>query len=149
VDRGIGVRRTRLDHVDAMARLEQASDDNASSRSRTDDDEIRSFTYTKHDEIPSTCVPLRDQTAEGFREICSWTKDIWRIANWCHRRRVFSGGDDDTSGTAFTTGTVDGAYFHRLRRSDLKNAQAVESDLAVRLWERSAELTGLSAGSRT
>jgi NAD(P)-dependent dehydrogenase (short-subunit alcohol dehydrogenase family) len=44
--------------------------------------------------------------------------------------------------------TVDGAYFHRLRRSKLKNAQAVDSDLAARLWERSAELTGLSAESR-
>jgi NAD(P)-dependent dehydrogenase (short-subunit alcohol dehydrogenase family) len=44
--------------------------------------------------------------------------------------------------------TVDGAYFHRLRRSKLKNAQAADSDLAVRLWERSAELTGLSAESR-
>jgi NAD(P)-dependent dehydrogenase (short-subunit alcohol dehydrogenase family) len=41
--------------------------------------------------------------------------------------------------------TVNGAYFHRLRRSELKNAQAVDTDLAVRLWERSAELTGLPA----
>jgi NAD(P)-dependent dehydrogenase (short-subunit alcohol dehydrogenase family) len=44
--------------------------------------------------------------------------------------------------------TIDGGYFHRLRRSELKNAQAVDSDLAVRLWQRSAELTGLSAESR-
>jgi hypothetical protein len=35
-----------------------------------------------------------------------------------------------------------------LRRSKLKNAQAVDSDLSVRLWERSAELAGLSAESR-
>jgi hypothetical protein len=45
--------------------------------------------------------------------------------------------------------TVDGSYFHRLRRSELKNAQAVDSDLAMRLWERSAELTGLSANPVT
>ena len=44
--------------------------------------------------------------------------------------------------------TVDGAYFHRFDRTELKNAQAVDSDLAMRLWERSAELTGLSAESR-
>jgi NAD(P)-dependent dehydrogenase (short-subunit alcohol dehydrogenase family) len=43
---------------------------------------------------------------------------------------------------------IDGGYFHRLRRSKLKNAQAVDSDLAVRLWQRSAELAGLSAESR-
>jgi NAD(P)-dependent dehydrogenase (short-subunit alcohol dehydrogenase family) len=41
--------------------------------------------------------------------------------------------------------TVDGAYFHRLRRSRLKGPQAADPDLAARLWECSAELTGLPA----
>jgi len=44
--------------------------------------------------------------------------------------------------------TVDGAYFHRLRRSRLKGAQAADADLAACLCERSAELTGLPAESR-
>lgn len=39
---------------------------------------------------------------------------------------------------------VNGAYFHRLTREEPKNAQARDSRLARQLWERSAELTGLS-----
>ncbi|MDM4719606.1 SDR family NAD(P)-dependent oxidoreductase [Micromonospora sp. WMMA1363] len=40
--------------------------------------------------------------------------------------------------------SVNGAYFHRLAREDLKNAQASDTDLARRLWQRSAELTGMT-----
>ncbi|MDI9884648.1 SDR family NAD(P)-dependent oxidoreductase [Streptomyces sp. HNM0645] len=40
---------------------------------------------------------------------------------------------------------VNGAYFDRLEREDPRNAQATDTDLARRLWERSAELTGLPA----
>lgn len=43
--------------------------------------------------------------------------------------------------------TVNGAYFHRLSRQEPKNAQALDADLARRLWDRSAELTGLSVES--
>jgi NAD(P)-dependent dehydrogenase (short-subunit alcohol dehydrogenase family) len=39
--------------------------------------------------------------------------------------------------------TVNGAYFHRLTREEPKNEQARDPHLARRLWERSAELTGL------
>ncbi|KQV94150.1 SDR family NAD(P)-dependent oxidoreductase [Streptomyces sp. Root369] len=39
--------------------------------------------------------------------------------------------------------TVNGAYFHRLTREEPKNQQARDPHLAVQLWERSAELTGL------
>lgn len=47
--------------------------------------------------------------------------------------------------------SVNGAYFHRLTREEPKNEQARDPQLAVRLWERSAELTGLhtSADHRT
>jgi NAD(P)-dependent dehydrogenase (short-subunit alcohol dehydrogenase family) len=41
--------------------------------------------------------------------------------------------------------TVDGGYFERLDRKELRGAQASDPDLAGRLWERSAELTGLSS----
>jgi NAD(P)-dependent dehydrogenase (short-subunit alcohol dehydrogenase family) len=44
--------------------------------------------------------------------------------------------------------TVDGVYFERLDRKELRNAQAADPDLAKRLWERSAELTGLPSTSR-
>jgi NAD(P)-dependent dehydrogenase (short-subunit alcohol dehydrogenase family) len=44
---------------------------------------------------------------------------------------------------------VNGAYFHRLEREEPKNAQATDVVLAGRLWERSAELTGLPAASRS
>jgi NAD(P)-dependent dehydrogenase (short-subunit alcohol dehydrogenase family) len=40
--------------------------------------------------------------------------------------------------------TVDGGYFERLDRKELRGAQASDPDLAGRLWERSAELTGLA-----
>jgi NAD(P)-dependent dehydrogenase (short-subunit alcohol dehydrogenase family) len=39
--------------------------------------------------------------------------------------------------------TVDAGYFERLDRKELRGAQAPDPDLAGRLWERSAELTGL------
>jgi NAD(P)-dependent dehydrogenase (short-subunit alcohol dehydrogenase family) len=41
--------------------------------------------------------------------------------------------------------TIDGGYFERLDRKDLRNPQAADPELAGRLWERSAELTGLSS----
>jgi hypothetical protein len=44
--------------------------------------------------------------------------------------------------------TVDGVYFERLERKELRNVQAADPDLAKRLWERSAELTGLPSTSR-
>ncbi|MGW3981905.1 SDR family NAD(P)-dependent oxidoreductase [Streptomyces mirabilis] len=44
--------------------------------------------------------------------------------------------------------TMDGAYFHRLNREEPKNTQATDPALALRLWERSALLTGLSATTR-
>jgi NAD(P)-dependent dehydrogenase (short-subunit alcohol dehydrogenase family) len=40
--------------------------------------------------------------------------------------------------------TVDGGYFERFERTELRGAQASDPELARRLWERSAELTGLS-----
>jgi NAD(P)-dependent dehydrogenase (short-subunit alcohol dehydrogenase family) len=40
--------------------------------------------------------------------------------------------------------TVDGGYFERFDRKELRGAQASDPGLAGRLWERSAELTGLS-----
>jgi hypothetical protein len=43
--------------------------------------------------------------------------------------------------------TVDGGYFERLDRKELRSAQASDPDLARRLWERSAELTGLSSST--
>jgi hypothetical protein len=43
--------------------------------------------------------------------------------------------------------TVDGGYFERLDRKELRGAQASDPDLAGRLWERSAELTGLSSST--
>lgn len=43
------------------------------------------------------------------------------------------------------TRTVNGAYFHRLTREEPRNEQARDPQLARRLWERSAELTGLEA----
>jgi len=43
---------------------------------------------------------------------------------------------------------VNGAYFHQLRREEPTHAQATDAGLAGRLWERSAELTGLAATSR-
>jgi NAD(P)-dependent dehydrogenase (short-subunit alcohol dehydrogenase family) len=42
---------------------------------------------------------------------------------------------------------VNGAYFHRLTREEPKNEQARDQDLARKLWERSAELTGLPVHS--
>jgi NAD(P)-dependent dehydrogenase (short-subunit alcohol dehydrogenase family) len=44
--------------------------------------------------------------------------------------------------------SVNGAYFHRLTREEPKNPQGRELQLARKLWERSAELTGLPAPSR-
>ncbi|HEX4786813.1 MAG TPA: SDR family NAD(P)-dependent oxidoreductase [Actinospica sp.] len=41
------------------------------------------------------------------------------------------------------TQALNGAYFNRLTREEPKNEQAHDADLARRLWERSAELTGL------
>jgi NAD(P)-dependent dehydrogenase (short-subunit alcohol dehydrogenase family) len=46
--------------------------------------------------------------------------------------------------TAADPATVDGGYFERFDRKELRGAQAYDPDLAARLWERSAELTGLS-----
>jgi NAD(P)-dependent dehydrogenase (short-subunit alcohol dehydrogenase family) len=43
--------------------------------------------------------------------------------------------------------TVDGGYFERFDRKELRGAQASDPDLAGRLWERSAELTGLSSST--
>jgi hypothetical protein len=40
--------------------------------------------------------------------------------------------------------TVDGGYFERFDRKELRGAQASDPDLAARLWERSAKLTGLA-----
>ncbi len=40
--------------------------------------------------------------------------------------------------------TVNGAYLHRLNREEPKNEQARDERLAARLWQRSAELSGLS-----
>jgi NAD(P)-dependent dehydrogenase (short-subunit alcohol dehydrogenase family) len=40
--------------------------------------------------------------------------------------------------------TVDGGYFERFDRKELRGAQASDPDLAARLWERSAQLTGLA-----
>jgi NAD(P)-dependent dehydrogenase (short-subunit alcohol dehydrogenase family) len=42
---------------------------------------------------------------------------------------------------------VDGGYFERFDRKELRGAQASDPDLAGRLWERSAELTGLSSST--
>jgi NAD(P)-dependent dehydrogenase (short-subunit alcohol dehydrogenase family) len=42
------------------------------------------------------------------------------------------------------TATIDGAYFHRLKREEPRNEQATDPDLARRLWERSAQLAGLA-----
>jgi NAD(P)-dependent dehydrogenase (short-subunit alcohol dehydrogenase family) len=39
--------------------------------------------------------------------------------------------------------SVNGAYYDRLTREEPKNAQARDPELARRLWERSAELTGV------
>jgi NAD(P)-dependent dehydrogenase (short-subunit alcohol dehydrogenase family) len=38
---------------------------------------------------------------------------------------------------------ITGQYFHRLKHEEPKNKQATDPDLARRLWERSARLTGL------
>jgi NAD(P)-dependent dehydrogenase (short-subunit alcohol dehydrogenase family) len=43
--------------------------------------------------------------------------------------------------------TVDGGYFERLDRKELRGAQASDPDLAGRLWERSEELTSLSSST--
>ncbi|MFD3377530.1 MULTISPECIES: SDR family NAD(P)-dependent oxidoreductase [unclassified Streptomyces] len=40
---------------------------------------------------------------------------------------------------------LDGAYFNRFEREESKNAQAADAALAQWLWERSAELTGLTS----
>ncbi|MFE3328892.1 SDR family NAD(P)-dependent oxidoreductase [Streptomyces sp. NPDC059176] len=40
---------------------------------------------------------------------------------------------------------ANGAYFDRLEREEPRNVQATDTELARRLWERSAELTGLPA----
>lgn len=39
--------------------------------------------------------------------------------------------------------SVNGAYFHRLKREEPQNEQAHDQHLARELWERSAELTGV------
>ena len=49
--------------------------------------------------------------------------------------------------TAADPATVDGGYFERFDRKELRGAQASDPDLARRLWERSAELTGLSVST--
>jgi NAD(P)-dependent dehydrogenase (short-subunit alcohol dehydrogenase family) len=43
--------------------------------------------------------------------------------------------------------TIDGGYFERLDRKELRGAQATDPDLARRLWERSAQLTDLSSST--
>lgn len=43
---------------------------------------------------------------------------------------------------ATTADEVNGAYFDRLKQEDPKNPQAHDTDLAQRLWERSALMTG-------
>jgi NAD(P)-dependent dehydrogenase (short-subunit alcohol dehydrogenase family) len=49
--------------------------------------------------------------------------------------------------TAADPATVDGGYYERFDRKELRGAQATDPDLAARLWERSAQLTGLSAST--
>lgn len=43
-------------------------------------------------------------------------------------------------------GPANGVYFDRLRPEEPKNLQATDAELAERLWERSARLTGVAAG---
>jgi NAD(P)-dependent dehydrogenase (short-subunit alcohol dehydrogenase family) len=43
--------------------------------------------------------------------------------------------------------TVSGTYFNRLKPEDPANPQARDPDLARRLWERSAQLTGLDSAT--
>ena len=44
---------------------------------------------------------------------------------------------------------INGQYFHKLNPEEPKNKQATDPDLARRLWERSARLTGLPATDRS
>jgi NAD(P)-dependent dehydrogenase (short-subunit alcohol dehydrogenase family) len=44
---------------------------------------------------------------------------------------------------------INGHYFHKLKPEDPKNKQATDPDLAQRLWERSARLTGLPTTDRS
>lgn len=45
------------------------------------------------------------------------------------------------------TAAINGKYLHRFKAEELRNKQAVDPELAQRLWAMSAEATGISYGS--